>query len=181
MRLFLAIPLPESLQAELARLQAQARRHGLPASWPAPEGLHLTLAFLGEQAEACLPELREVAQRAARGHAPFPLKTLHLGGFPKSGSARVLWLGLEPQPCLVALAEAVRKELIAANIPFDGKPFRAHLTLARFKTPQDVARFDNLPEPISFEARELVLYQSVQTSAGVRYVAKEWVRLRSRA
>lgn len=171
MRLFFAIPLPEGLKEDLAAFQARAKRAGLAASWPDPRGLHLTLAFLGEQAGSSVADLMAVALQAAAGHCAFPLRTSRLGGFPKDRSARVLWLGLEAQPALAVLTEELREGLRAVGAAFDEKPFRAHLTLARFKTPTDVARFQEPPAPRGFEARALVLYQSVQTPTGTRYVA----------
>lgn len=172
MRLFFAIPLPEGLKDDLAAFQACAKRAGIIASWPDPAGLHLTLAFLGEQEEAAVAGLMEVALRVAAHHPAFPLRTSRLGGFPKDRSARVLWMGLEEQPELSVLNEELRSDLRAAGMAFDEKPFKAHLTLARFKTPTDVARLQEPPAPRGFEARALVLYRSVPTPAGTRYVAQ---------
>jgi len=170
-RLFFAIPLPERVQVELARFQSAARASGVEGSWPDPGGLHLTLAFLGEQDAALIPELLSTAARIAAGHAAFPLRMERLGGFPKDGSARVLWLGLADQPALGALAEALRNALRRAAVPFDEKPFRAHVTLARFRKPRDVRRLEPVGEGLVFEVRDLVLFQSLQTPAGQRYVA----------
>ena len=171
MRLFFAIPLPERLQDELARFQTRTRLCEGKVSWVSPGGLHLTLAFLGEQDGSRVPVLFEVALRAASRHPVFPLKTSHLGGFPKDRSARVLWLGLDEQPGLSLLAEDLRKGLRETGISIDEKPFNAHLTLARCKAPQNVAQFGEPPAPMAFEARGLVLFQSVQTPSGSRYLA----------
>lgn len=171
MRLFFAIPLPLRLKDELARFQARARHAGVAASWPDPQGLHLTLAFLGEQDESSVPAMLDMALQVATGHSAFPLRTFHLGGFPKDSAARVLWLGVEEQPALPLLAEDLRRGLRVAALTFDDKPFKAHLTVARFKTAQDVARFQEPPSPMAFEAQELVLLQSVLTPSGSRYVS----------
>ena len=179
MRLFLAIPLPEPLQDELARFQSRARLSGASASWPKPQGMHLTLAFLGEGSETIVPSLLEVASRIASGHTPFPLQTYRLGGFPQDHAARVLWLGLEESPLLWMLAEDLRRGLREAGRTFDDKPFKAHLTLARFKATQDVARFQEQPAVCSFEVREFALYQSVQTSSGAYYLSLGKVSLGS--
>jgi len=169
-RVFFAIPLPERMQGELARFQSAARASGVEGSWPDPGGLHLTLAFLGEQAAARIPELLCTAARVAAEHAAFSLRTERLGGFPRDDSARILWLGLADQPALGALTEALRNGLRTAAVSFDEKPFRAHLTLARFRKPLDVARLEPVREGLVFEARAVVLFQSVQTPAGHRYL-----------
>lgn len=180
MRLFFALPLPERVRKELAHIQAHLKASGGPASCPDPVGLHLTLAFLGEWEEAAVPGLMAVARLATAGHPMLRLKTARLGGFPRDRAARVLWLGLDDDPGLRALAEGLRQGLRAAGMGFHDQPFRAHLTVARFKAPQDLARFGEAPEPLAFEVRELVLFQSVQTSTGSRYVPLGVVPLGSR-
>ena len=170
MRLFFAIPLPETLQNELAAFQARNREAEGAASWPDPRALHLTLAFLGEQEPTRVPGLLVTAGSAVAGHGPFELTTSGLGGFPRDGSARVLWLGLEAQPRLSALALALRGGLAAAGIVFDNKPFKAHLTLARFRIARSITRFGTPPGPIAFTAGEVVLYQSLPLHGGHRYL-----------
>jgi len=170
MRLFYALSLPESLKADLAAFQLRARKAAASASWPDPRNLHLTLAFLGEQDASRLPALMRVAASAAAGHARFVLRTSLLGGFPRERSARVLWLGLDAQPSLMALAGDLRRELREAGVAFDEKPFQAHLTLARFRTPQEVGRFGEPPAPMAFMVQEVTLFQSVPSAGGVRHV-----------
>jgi len=134
--------------------------------------LHLTLAFLGEQGPSEIPALMALALQVVAGHSAFWLRTSQLGGFPNARAARVLWLGLEEEPKLLALVQDLRGGLRAAGVAFDAKPFKAHLTLARFKAPQSMAALEEPPAPWTFEAREVVLFQSVQTTSGSRYVAQ---------
>src|SRR5687767_14461827 len=48
LRLFIAIDLPDGWTAALAQMQALLRRQGLEQlRWVRPEGVHLTLKFLG--------------------------------------------------------------------------------------------------------------------------------------
>lgn len=171
MRLFFAIPLPAGVQEALAGVQQQLKSAVGGGSWPDPQGLHLTLAFLGEQDVARVPALVASALRVAAGHSTFWLRTSHLGWFPSARAARVLWLGLEEEPRLLALAQDLRGGLRAEGVAFDAKPFKAHLTLARFRAPQAVAALEDPSAPWAFEAREVVLFQSVQTPSGSHYVA----------
>lgn len=176
MRLFFAIPLPDDVKAVLGRFQAEARGHGLAAAWVRPEGMHLTLAFLGETEPARVPGLLALAERSAG--ADFLLRTTRLGGFPKDRAARVVWLGLQEEPLLAEAAARLRAGLREAGIPFDGKPFRPHLTLARPRMPVDIGSLGPGPEPRAFPARELVLYQSLQVPAGTEYRALGRARYR---
>jgi 2'-5' RNA ligase len=79
LRLFFALPLPPALQASLGRWQA-----GHPGidSWSRPEGLPLTLAFLGERPAEGLSGLEALGAGVAGRHRAFPLATAGLGTFP---------------------------------------------------------------------------------------------------
>ncbi len=169
MRLFFAIPLPQALKDDLKRFQTRSQALGVAASWPDPVGLHLTLAFLGETDASGLPQLSAIAQAVGSRQTPFPLATAILGGFPRNPTARVLWVGLDDQPKLADLAAKLRQGLKSASMAFDEKPFKPHLTLARFRTPTDISRFLPPPVPVAFKAQELVLYQSHLTPSGSRY------------
>jgi len=167
--LFFAIPAPDPVRALAGRIQEQVRRSIGPARFPAQEGLHVTLAFLGPTDPARVPDLLRTAA-AAGGGGGFTLRPAGLGGFPRPARARILWLGFEPQPALDGLADRVRDALGAARVPFDPKPFKAHLTLARFREPVDLGRVP-LPEPEAdaFPVTGFILYQSVPTPQGTRY------------
>jgi len=144
------------LRESLGRWQAA---QGLPLRWSHPEGLHLTLAFLGARPLAALPLLGSLGAAVAGRHPAFPLSTTRLGGFPEGRPARVLWLGLAPAPALTALASDLRAHLARADETFDAKAFRPHVTLARLPAPRSPDGFPS-PEPTSWIAGELVLFES---------------------
>ncbi|WP_291272985.1 RNA 2',3'-cyclic phosphodiesterase [Geothrix sp.] len=163
-RLFFALPLLPPLQEALGRWQSllpgDAGEGAMAgARWCRPEGLHLTLAFLGECAEEALPHLGAVGEAVAGRRKAFLLRTAGLGGFPSFGAARVLWLGLEPSPALEALAADLRHTLGAAGDPFEAPPFRAHLTLARFRQTRPLAG-STAPTPATFAADRFALFES---------------------
>jgi 2'-5' RNA ligase len=168
--LFFALPVPEEVRALAGGVQGQVRRAVGLARCPAVEGLHVTLAFLGRNDLDRLPELLRVASAAAAGVAGFTLRISGVGGFPRPGRARILWLGFAPQPALGALAERLRGALEAAGVAFDPKPFQPHLTLARFREPVDLGQIP-VPElaPVAFEVAGFGLWQSVPTPQGSRY------------
>ncbi|HEX9011709.1 MAG TPA: RNA 2',3'-cyclic phosphodiesterase [Holophagaceae bacterium] len=156
LRLFLALPLPPDLRGALGTWQG---RHPGIEGWSRPEGLHLTLAFLGDRAPEGVAPLDAAGAAVASRHRPFPLRTAGLGGFPDGNRARVLWLGVAPCPALEALAADLRKALASAGEAFDPKPFRAHITLARFRRARPVAAFAD-PLSTAFAADRLVLFES---------------------
>jgi 2'-5' RNA ligase len=133
-RLFIAAyPAPEAVEhlrpvvASLALAQPVRDR---PPRLSPPEQWHVTLAFLGE-----VPGREEAAGRAmatvAAGAKPFHVR-LAGGGTFGTGRFAVVWAGLRGDLIsLGVLADEVRVALKAERLPFDPRPFRPHLTLAR--------------------------------------------------
>ena len=104
---------------------------------------------------------------ACAGRGPIPLRCDGLGKFGRPHDA-TLWLGIAPHPDLVELAARVREELVARNVPFDGKAFKPHLTLARrVRIPRGALPALAFPEPA--EARTVTLFKSTLTREGAVY------------
>jgi 2'-5' RNA ligase len=131
LRLFVACELPDDVRDALGRVQDDIRRTaGDKLRWVRPEGIHVTLKFLGE-VEATRVE--GITSALAFAIQPFELQVrpAALGTFG-GNQLRVLWVGLEGdiEP-LVSLAGAVDAALEPLGFPREQRPFAAHLTLAR--------------------------------------------------
>ncbi|MGH9375621.1 MAG: RNA 2',3'-cyclic phosphodiesterase, partial [Terriglobia bacterium] len=145
MKVFIAIDLPSSIRRELERKQDALRaalssgpsREDQEIRWVRPEAIHLTLKFLGEISEPELERLIEHLRRLGPFEA-FPVEVSGFGFFPDARRPRVLWAGVTASPPLLALAAKV--EAAAAGSGFEIRPFRPHLTLARFRSsrPQSI-------------------------------------------
>lgn len=159
MRLFIAIDFSDEIKKRLERM-----RTDVPGShWVPKEQIHLTLSFLGEVDDATLERLTEAL--ATIRSPGFSLRFSGTGCFPDRRRARVLWVGLEPEPLLNSLASLVREAVLACNIPQEERPFSPHITLARLKlhAPREVEAF--LDHPLKqalppVDVREFVLFQS---------------------
>ena len=128
-RLFVGLELPESLKQAIAGLQCGLR----DARWLDEDGLHLTLAFIGDVDGSAR---RRIEEALSRVEAPSLEVELHgLGHFPLRGSPRVLWTGASPAAELRFLAAAVRRELSRAGYPPERRKFAPHVTIARFRRP----------------------------------------------
>ena len=79
MRLFVAIDLPEETRGRLETLLADLRSMPLRISWARPEGIHLTLRFLGEVPQGRLEVIASTLEAAGRDHAPFSLEVAGVG------------------------------------------------------------------------------------------------------
>jgi 2'-5' RNA ligase len=141
MRLFVALELPVSVRAALGDVAARLRpASGSGVRWTDPNGMHLTLKFIGEWEATRLDSVR-----GALGgiHAAQPIEAAFrgIGWFPNARHPRVLWAGVEAGSGLAALAEEIERALEPLGIPRESREFRPHLTLARIK---DEARLEGL-------------------------------------
>lgn len=171
-RLFIAVPVDDSVKANLERVGTAANARGV--SWVGPANMHLTLAFLGDVEERRVPEVEDVMYAATEDVGALQLRAQGLGAFPDERSARVMWAGLDGDvPQLIELQARLVRQLRSAGFEVDSKKFRPHITLARFRYPQPLpARLARLQEFGEWEARELQLIESHLHPTGARYVVR---------
>ena len=131
MRLFLAINLPAEVRRALDSATRPLRDVAPRLKWVAAERVHLTVRFLGEQPIERLPEIRTVIDAATARHAEAPLALGGLGAFPNFRRARVVWLGVAPDPRLELLHHDVDDACVGLGLEPEGRAFRPHVTLAR--------------------------------------------------
>ncbi|MEU5779651.1 RNA 2',3'-cyclic phosphodiesterase [Micromonospora lupini] len=141
MRLFVAVYPPDEaishLGAQVARLRVgAAATAGTAVRLADPANLHLTLAFLGEVETARLADVRSALGLAAQwfrdDRDASPRLSLGGGGVFGDGRRTVLWTDVRGDvEALHALARLIRDRLHHAGMPYDDRPFRPHLTVAR--------------------------------------------------
>jgi RNA 2',3'-cyclic 3'-phosphodiesterase len=174
MRLFIAVELPEEVRVVLSRGLGGLKRDLPPARWVRPEGLHITVKFLGERPRELVDTLDGAVAPALAGLSPV---TVGLGGggfFPHDRRPRVAWVGGKA-PGLESWAQTVEDAAAGLGVEREARSFSLHLTLARLDRPwgaQAVGHFLvqvgkwSFPE---FVAMELVLLRSELTPAGPVY------------
>ena len=94
-RAFIAFPLPRKVLDCLAGVQHCLVTQGIRARWVRPEGMHLTLKFLGRLASEKVDAVTAILDTVAGHYAPLQLTARGLGGFPHRSRPRVLWAGIE--------------------------------------------------------------------------------------
>jgi 2'-5' RNA ligase len=169
LRLFVALDLPATARAALARFRDAAAD---PAVWrPLPEtSFHVTLAFLGHRPEGDVERVSSVLRGLGRWDAP----ELALGDGlllpPRRG--RVLTVALaDPGGALGAIQAAVSAGLAAAGVyEPEARPFRPHVTVARLRAGARAPRtLGSEPEALSFTAGAVTLYRSRLGRGGAVY------------
>jgi RNA 2',3'-cyclic 3'-phosphodiesterase len=177
-----ALPVPPAVQERLAAVQAEVKASGLALRLARPEGLHLTVAFLGQRPQGDILPLSEALHRAAILCPPFRLGVAGLGAFPSLDRPRVLWAGLTGElHALDGLRRAVWNEIEALAIPFQRQPFRPHVTLARAPGapgPQEARLLCRIvaghpDEPFGeWTASEVLLMRSELVPGGAKYASE---------
>jgi len=178
LRLFVAVELPDDVKAALGAALYLLRRvagdRGL--RWVRPEGIHVTLKFLGGvadlQVETIISALRGALAEASI--VPFDLQQYRLGAFHGGrhmpvefrGSReayrynlRVVWVGMRgATDALASLAATVESAIAPLGYPTEKRPFAAHLTLARMRDDADRATRETV-----YDALEPYLSESTRT------------------
>jgi len=172
LRLFIALPLPQEMKERLASLQVDWKRKAHGVRWVRPEGLHITLKFLGHVPEGEIQGIKRVMERVSLGFPPFRVGIRGAGAFPSLQKARVLWIGVEDSDGrLKGIFKALERGLEKLGFPREDRPFRPHLTLGRVK---EGGRFGFLEdyrdlEVGVLEVREMVLFKSELKPEGAEY------------
>jgi 2'-5' RNA ligase len=142
-RSFVALPVGERMRARIAETIDTLRAGVQGIRWVDGAGAHLTLRFLGRASAERLTALAEPLGRAAAACPASEAAFAGLGTFPERGSPRVLWLGVTLTPEIEALQVACEAAAVAAGFERETRPFRAHVTLGRWR---ERARQPRLPE-----------------------------------
>jgi 2'-5' RNA ligase len=180
LRLFVALEVPEAVKEAVQRKITVEQQHLPPTRWVRPQGLHLTLAFLGETAAPRLPDLQGALVASFAASRPFTVAIQGAGTFPPQRPARVAWLGVEGEAAEVSTLMGLQRRVAKAAFAVVGKeperrPFHPHLTLGRPRAPwpqRAVERFTTAfgaayGEP--FPVRQGALIRSHLDPGGARY------------
>jgi RNA 2',3'-cyclic 3'-phosphodiesterase len=198
-RLFVAIGLPEEIKKKLEEIQKQLRRFAIDAKWVKPEGIHLTLKFLGYVEQERIPQINNLLRKISLHYSFYPNRNLDpapdldpnrepgivgviqlkgLGFFPNARRPNVLWAGLVC-PGIEALQQEMENELATIGFEKENRPFSPHLTLARFREPKGLIQLAQEAEKFNevllgeFQPTHFSLYQSVLNPHGAQYTVLE--------
>jgi len=187
-RSFIAIELPEEAKKGLARLRRGLERdeHRF-VKWVDPQGIHLTLKFLGNIPSKRVTEITDAIKKATGGISPFHLEISGLGAFPSLKQPRVFWVGVSGElDKLSGLQQNIDSVIAALGFAREERPFVAHLTVARIRegaSPAERRSFGELVASTAFEDKYLVEVEAVRlmrsqlTPAGAIYTCLSVVGL----
>jgi RNA 2',3'-cyclic 3'-phosphodiesterase len=183
LRLFIAVELSAEVRQAIGRAQEDLQRRLPPrvVRWTKPDGIHLTLKFLGDTPQEKTAAVMQGMQSAAAGFEPFELRVAGFGCFPSLRRARVLWVGVPdvPKP-LAGVQRAVDLQMARLGFARETRPFSPHLTLGRVndritanerQALVDLLGHTHIGELGIMAAHEIVLFQSDLQPGGAVYRA----------
>jgi len=179
-RSFIAIELPQDVKRALNRIELIMKQGGHTGiKWVNPEGIHITLKFLGNISIKQITAINEAIKEAAQGFSPFRLEIAGVGAFPDLRQPRVLWVAINGDVNrLTELQQKLDSLLVSCNFHKEARKFVPHLTLARIKDsvlPEQRRNIGTSIKPlrinagISFDVQTVSLMRSQLTSRGAIY------------
>jgi 2'-5' RNA ligase len=179
-RAFIAVELPGQIKDALARLQNNLKTSkSTSVKWVGPEGIHLTIKFLGNVDEAEVPALTKALSEAVKGVAPFSLQLGDPGAFPNAYAPRVVWVGVEGEiGPLITLHNNIDRVLTPLGFPPEKRTFSPHLTMGRVRDEASSNEKRRLGETVaalkagekpSFRVESISLMRSILNREGAVY------------
>jgi 2'-5' RNA ligase len=162
-RLFIAINLPDPERHAIHRATAPLRGAARAVTWVAPECLHVTMKFLGDQEPEMVASVRDALTGVARRFQP-----------------RIFWVGIASDTKLELLHHELEVACEGLGHEVEARAFRPHITLGRAK--RDISReeIDALGRAVpavkhraTVNAGSIDIMQSELSAAGPRYTLLE--------
>jgi 2'-5' RNA ligase len=134
LRAFLALDLGPSARSRLLEALPRLKAGIAGVRWVRPEGIHLTLRFLGETGTETLERLATFVSKAAILYPSFESPLQGPLFFPR-GRPRIVAVEAEFPESAFDLQRALEEAARALGFPWEERRFFPHLTLGRFETP----------------------------------------------
>ena len=156
----------EAAVGALACAARELRADSVRGNFVVPDNYHVTLAFIGETAEA------EKAVEAVRDveAAPFTLTLAKVGKFSRT-RGDIYWYGVRTCAALEALYARTQAELTARGFELETRAFKPHVTLARDVVRKSVKEIRG-PE-IQFKVTDIALMRSDRIDGRLVYSVVE--------
>ncbi len=133
-RTFIAVEIPVEVKDRAGQLIDRLRMAPAKVKWVAPAAMHWTLKFLGDVPLVETPAICQAVVRAAEPFAPFDVEAKGAGAFPDAHRPRTIWIGMGRGAAeMIALHDAIERELSPLGYREENRRFRPHLTIGRVR------------------------------------------------
>src|SRR5574337_910586 len=121
-RSFIAFDLDPAITERVHAFLAECRQLQSDIRWVRPDGLHVTLKFLGWVEPHVLESVRDTVKAVALRQPPMRVRASGLGAFPSLRRPRVLWVGLQGAEMTV-LAAVIDAAVAGLGFEPERRPF----------------------------------------------------------
>ena len=169
MRLFVGLSFPNEIRQSLSVLAS-----GLDgARWVKSESLHLTLRFIGDVNPRDATDLDAALSTIIE--PVFAMRCCGIGHFGKGKKVRALWVGTAPNEGLSRLQDKVERAALRTGFVDEGRKFRPHITIARFRgrNPRNLGGYLSANGAFSsalFIVSSFTLFESYMGYGGPHYI-----------
>jgi 2'-5' RNA ligase len=175
-RSFFAVELSAEIAKGVRSIQEALKERGRGVRWVRPEGIHLTLKFLGEVESDRIEAIEHKADKVIQGICPFTVEIKGGGGFPTVQNPRVIWIGVEdPSGMLKELQARVEAGMAELGFSQERRGYTPHLTVGRLRSGKgrkalaqalDAIKMSDLGK---MEVQEVILFRSHLKPTGAEY------------
>ncbi len=174
-RLFVAIPLPEPMQATFSEYKKNFKANDI--RWTLKENLHITVFFLGDVIEDLVPKIVMALQNVTSNIKQFRLEFEKTVFAPPNKPPRMIWGQFYKNENYTLLSNAIAKTLnLSFQIPLENssREIIPHVTIARIKNPNSISEVELKPLEIeNLEVTSCQLIESTLSSGGSIYSVVE--------
>ncbi|MBN2062521.1 MAG: RNA 2',3'-cyclic phosphodiesterase [Deltaproteobacteria bacterium] len=176
-RSFLAFKLPPDIRSMVDKISQDLRESRMDVKWVELEKIHLTILFLGDLEESDIHRMESTIEKLCRQYSHFNLSLDGIGLFPNNKKPRVLWLGIGGSlDRMCVFRDDLQDHLEPFRIKREGRAFKPHLTLGRFRNPagnneglrEITMKYRIISSPIC-PVNELFLFKSELKPSGAIY------------
>jgi 2'-5' RNA ligase len=176
-RTFIAVEIGADIRDSAVALQEALAKTGAEVKWVGPEGMHVTLLFLGEVDDRELHSVCRAVKEVAESEPPFPLRVSGVGAFPTPRRPKILWAGItDGADALKRLYDRLEAKLLDLGCyRKEERGYTPHLTLGRVKSEADgFALAKELPKRLAWDGGrtvvdEVLVFSSVLEKDGPVY------------
>lgn len=176
-RTFIALEIPFEELNNIIQLRDQVTGLSSGVKWESLDKLHVTLKFLGDTDENLLSSIKSELDTIVNTCSSFQIRFSKFGLFKKENDPKILWVGLEESKELSQIVEKIDNSFTKFGYPKEGRKFKPHITLLRFKGREDKQKVLKLLEVTvpqnSFIANSICLFKSELKPAGSVYTSLE--------
>lgn len=154
----MAIEIGDIIKKRFRECQERLKEAGGGIKWVDVGNIHITLKFLGYVEEKHLSQVKDIINKSVQAIKPFSLRFKGIGGFPKFQRPMVVFIVAEEAASasggsddkkmsyLTTMNSRLEEGFQALGIEKEDRPYEAHLTLGRVKSPHNVERLVRLME-----------------------------------